>query len=189
MAIRNDSITDIARDESGGPVISANLCEALLRLRPDLEGSMIEFGFSWASAIPAPTIDGLSSHAIQFERRDFDAIEDAYLLLLPANELERSVFVAMVDELRGSLNVADSREGEVTLSLYSKESGELVKARAELTPEWYRIADEGHMAGKFVILRGLLRRGRRMARLSDVSFFELLDGDDRPQGQPEEAGA
>lgn len=170
-SIRHDDLRAATHGETA--VISANLCDGLLRMRPEGTNSMLEVGISWAPSKPLEDGEHIDSR-VHFEIDDFDLIEHVYLQLRPQSDPEHDVFVATVDELRGIMNDEGVREGDVTLSLYSRESDEIVSARAELRAEWYTKAHEAHMHGSYVIVKGVLHRGSRVSRLSEVGLFEIL---------------
>lgn len=65
-------------------------------------------------------------------------------------------------------------QGEVTLLLLHEESP--LRARADLSPEQYRTANEAHMAGGVVAVQGILHRGRRVHRLTDVISVRRVEG-------------
>lgn len=173
-AIHGDRPDIVLQDNADQPVVSANLCYALLQLRPPANDGVLETSVSWAPSLPAPDADVATNQpSAQFLSDEFDAIEDIYLQLRPPTEPEQSVFPALVDQLSGYLNDQNEREGEVTLSIFSNEAG-MVTARATLTAAQYRIADEAHMRGQLVLTRGLLQHGIRVARLRDITLFQAL---------------
>ncbi len=173
-SIHADNPARVLDEQPNRPVISANLCDALLRLRPETEGALVECSISWAPSMPVENGE-IGARTVRFQPDDFEVIEDVYLRLTPQRDPERDLFVATVDELRGNLNDDNQREGDVVLSLYSREFDELVKARVELTPEWYQIADAAHMDGRYLLVRGLLRRGRRVSRLTHVAHVGAIE--------------
>lgn len=65
-------------------------------------------------------------------------------------------------------------QGEVMLLLLHEDSP--LRARADLSPEQYRTANEAHMAGGVVAVQGILHRGRRVHRLSDVTSVRRVEG-------------
>jgi hypothetical protein len=57
-AIDEDRVDSILEVPSGGVPVSANLCEALLKMQPERENSTLAFSVSWAAAFPAPAVSG-----------------------------------------------------------------------------------------------------------------------------------
>lgn len=175
--IRDDMVRDVLEERDDAPLLSANLCDALLRLRPESRNAAVEYSFSWATSLPLNDAQVTSPSTVRFEQDDFDGIEDAYIYLRPESQPESATFVAMVDELRGTLDEDEQRQGEVTLSLYSRESDEIIKAKADLVREWYVVAADAHMHARYVLVSGLLNRARRRSHLAEIKQFELLPED------------
>ncbi len=158
----------------GEPSVSANLCDALLRMRPDIEGASLSFGVSWAPSGPL-----LDSHdwgePLELDYEHFPMIEDLYARLQPERHPEPNRFMGQVDELRGELGDDGRRYGEVVLSvLPSRGEEDLIRARVNLSPEQYELADRVHMSGGFITISGVLRRSRRIGQLTDVTAFSEI---------------
>lgn len=177
-SIQEDSLEEIVEPNSGSPIVSANLCDALLRLRPESEESELELSVSWAAS-SSPESRPHESEPIRFTADDFLVVEDIYLRLAPDPQPHSDMFLGVVDELRGSTNSSDQREGDVVLSLYLQH--EIIRARVELSPDWYEVANRSHMENLPVVVRGSLRRGRKLSRLTNLKLFKLLEGMDEAE--------
>ena len=168
-AIRQDRIGRLVESEE--PVVSANLCDALLKMRPVDDQGLLEFSTSWAPSAPIQNEYLRTSVALTAD--DFEAIADIYRQLRSDLPTVRQTFVAYVDELKGEETEDGRREGEVILTLYAED--ELVRARATLGSADYQTAYAAHNPTAPLAIRGTLLRGPRTARLSDVEFIRPID--------------
>jgi hypothetical protein len=173
-SIRSDSIFEALEALPGQPVISANLCEAILKMRPEHDDAALFFSASWAAAIPNGT-DSVGPTAISFQADDFAEIENLYDQLKPETRPATEYFVGQVDQLKGGLSEENARQGEVVLSLFDTVTEEVLKTRANLDVEQYKLADELHMSGEMLVVHGRIQRGRRVSRLSEIRRFERFN--------------
>jgi hypothetical protein len=162
------------------PLVSANLCEAILKMRPSDETGSLEFVPSWASSVP------IDSHVpclpISFGADEFDSIEDVYRQLLPSAQPTAKPWVATIDKLLGTEDIHGTREGDVMFTLF--DDGETVRARASLTAEQYLIAHKAHNPSRLLVVEGeLLRRPKvsRLAKISSIRLAQLGDIDEPPK--------
>jgi hypothetical protein len=169
-AIEQDRISSVVDEEN--PIVSANLCAALLKMRPRQEDGILEFTPTWASSTPAAPEDLPIAQSVTFSSDEFDAVEDVYRQLRPAEGPEAKRWIAYVDELRGTEAPDGAREGEVVFTLFDDE--ELVRARASLTREQYQVAYEAHNPTRPLFVFGQLHRGPRVSRLAQVTKVESL---------------
>jgi hypothetical protein len=159
---RTNSIVDQAQ-----PIVSANLCEALLKMRPHEEESLLEFTPSWASSEPLSSDEPAPPSSVIFSENEFDPIEDIYRQLRPVEDPRLKPWIAFVDELKGTESDAGAREGEVVLTLFDDD--QLVRAKASLTKEQYQIAYESHNPVRPLVVYGQLSRGPRVSRLTKIT--------------------
>lgn len=166
-AIEENRINSVV--DQSEPIVSANLCEALLKMRPSDERSALEFTVSWASS--EPVISGQSRRPVIFSADEYLSIEDVYRQLRPVEGPTAKPWIAFVEELKGSEGESGSREGEVVFTLF--EGNELVRAKASLTAEQYQTAYEAHNPTRPLIVSGQLSRGPRVSRLSNISEIRV----------------
>ncbi len=126
----------------GDPIVSANLCGALLKMWPAQEDGILEFIPSWASSTPLGAAEGLLPWSVTFSSDESEAVADVYRQLRPSEGAEAKPWIADVDELRGTESLDGTPEGEVVFTLFDDD--ELVRARASLSREQYQIAYEVH---------------------------------------------
>lgn len=132
----------------------------------------------------------LNVHATDYGRRIGDAVQslaerevrptlevlDDILSgsLQPAEEPRPDLFVGYVDALNGEMAEDGRVRGEVTLLLLHEDTP--IRARVDLSADQYRTANDAHMTGGVVAVRGILYRGRRVHHLGNVSSFQRVEG-------------
>lgn len=173
-AIQGDRAFAALEPEADQPVISANLCEAILKMRPERDDAALFFGVSWAAAEPKPFQTDLPI-AISFQGDDFGEVENLYDQLKPTAQSASEDFVGRVDELKGELTEQNERQGEVVFSLFDPATEEVLKTRADLNVDQYRLADQLHMSGGIVYVHGRIQRGRRVSRLIEIQKLEQFE--------------
>ncbi|MFO1044174.1 MAG: hypothetical protein U0941_20510 [Planctomycetaceae bacterium] len=169
QAIEEDRINSVIDAET--PIVSANLCEALLKMRPAEADGILEFIPSWAASEPIEPGPHALRRSIIFSNDEFERIEDIYRQLQPAEESLTRLWIAFVDELRGTEGDAGAREGEVVLTIFDDD--QLVRARATLSKEQYQTAYEAHNPTRPLMVRGHLNRGPRVSRLTQIAELRL----------------
>jgi hypothetical protein len=163
-AIEEDCINSLVEQEE--PLVSANLCEALLKMRPAQEDALLEFIPSWAAS-EAVTAEEKLTASVTFSSDEFASIEDVYRQLRPVDGPQTQPWIAFVDELKGVESGDGSREGEVVFTLFDED--QLVRAKASLTREQYQVAYEAHNPVRPLVVCGQLSRGSRVSRLTGIT--------------------
>jgi hypothetical protein len=170
-AVEEDRINSIVDDPE--PLVSANLCDALLRMRPIDEGGVLGIRPSWAPSTRLADATVVPKGIITIAGVEFDAIEDVYRQLRPMEESQPRPWVARVDELRGTDTASGLRQGDVIFTIFDDD--EIVRARASLTVEQYKTACELHNPARTLIVVGQLHRGPRLSQLTRISDLRVLD--------------
>ena len=165
QAIEEDRINSVVDAEN--PIVSANLCEALLKMRPVQDDGILEFIPSWAASEPIELDPRVAARSIIFSSDEFEPIEDIYRQLRPTEESQTKPWIAFVEELRGTEGDAGAREGEVVFTIFDDD--QLVRARATLSKEQYQTAYEAHNPTRPLVVRGHLNRGPRVSRLTQIT--------------------
>ncbi|NJK32836.1 MAG: hypothetical protein HC927_10750 [Deltaproteobacteria bacterium] len=168
-AIRHGESNRILDEEPNAPLISANLCESLVEMAPSDESADLRISSTWSPMIPTPT--QVISEA-RIDRTMFEAIERLSLQLRPSRHSEFDKFVGTVVELSGSPNPDGKLEGDVVLQVQSDD--QLLKVRVTLGPDDYVQAAEAHLEQRYVSVRGLLHRRRRINLLEKPSDFAVI---------------
>jgi len=158
--------------------LSWNLCDALLRMRPERENGEVELSTHWAADpryLPPRPSEVPSQVGIKADY--FQEIEQVARVLRPsASEVREQQLIGTVEQLSGAVGDDGRRAGEVQFTLLK--DNEQLRARATLDAVQYAIAMQAHERGDaYVILRGVLHRGPRLSRVEPVRLIELLDTD------------
>ncbi len=169
-AIRAGEPTRVIEPREGSPVVSANLCDALVEMMPADESADLRLRSSW-SPIVAPPAD--TPTTAYFERGMFEEVEKLGQRLRPSRGPRPAQFVGTVAKLAGEPGAEGRVEGEVELQLQVDD--ELLTARVVLGADDYRSAARAHLEQLFVKIRGVLHRGTRLHRLAEPSEFTVLD--------------
>jgi len=170
-AIDSDKTDSLLVDQPGQPVLSANICEALLAMQPTGERSLLGIQTTWSRAFTPPPPNEVPGSVLL--RADvFSEIEKVAQTLRPAKEPKMSTFVGLVDSLMGNPDPDRRVEGDVTFLLF--DTDETIKARATLSADDYRVAWQAHGEAGYVSLRGKLIRERRSNRIEEVSDLKSL---------------
>jgi hypothetical protein len=170
-AIDGDKTASLLIAEAGQPVLSANLCEAVLGMEPIGERSRLVIQTSWSKAF-APPSESATPSLVSLRSDVFREIEKVARELRPSKEPKVSNFVGLVDSLLGDPDPEGRVQGDVILMLFDVEGA--VKARATLDAGNYQVAWQAHGAARYVTLSGMLIRERRTHRLQKISHFKLL---------------
>jgi hypothetical protein len=173
-AIEEDRVNEIVDEQD--PIVSANLCESLLQMRPTHEHASLVFAPSWAPSTPADQGVAALGPQITFSADEFDYVEDVYRQLRPTEGPQAKPWLAFVEELRGVDGPDGRREGEVVFYLFDE--GESIKARARLDADQYQTAYEAHNPTLPLFVRGVLHRGPRVSRLTEVADIRAAKAED-----------
>jgi hypothetical protein len=169
QAIDQDRVETILETPQGSVQVTANLCEALLKMQPERENSALAFSVSWAASHPVRVAVG----SVVLRNEHFPLINLMSHRLRGETVPQAAEFIAHVDELRGVIGADGRRQGDIRLTLYHED--EAIKAAASLTADQYEWAVRAHVDGWRVVIRGVLNRGARLSTVSGVQAFEPLD--------------
>lgn len=153
----------------GAPVLSANLCEALVEMMPADESADLRLRSSWSPLLPVgPDI----ASEVHVDRNMYESIERVAHQLRPTRESQPDQFVGKVVELMGGPGDQGEVEGPVVLQVQVDD--ELLKTRVMLGPQDYRKAASAHLEQLHVTVGGILRRGPRVHWIEKLSGFEIV---------------
>lgn len=167
--IRSGEPSRVLEDDPEAPLVSANLCEALVEMMPADESADLRLATTWSPLIPAPA---RARSEVRLERAMFESIERIAQQLRPAQGRVAAHFVGTVVELSGSPSPSGQLEGDVVLQVQVDD--QLLKVRVNLDADDYRRAVEAHLHQRFVSVRGVLHRGRRAHHLAEARDFAVL---------------
>jgi hypothetical protein len=170
-AIESDRVKPLYEDDdTRQPLLSANLCEAILRMQPDPDEA-IRVTASWAPTLPNSDPACVPS-LVRIPQEYFPLIATVRDGLRPPTNPKSSLFIGTVETLNGGLGDDGRRSGEVSLHLMHE--NELIRARVDLDAEQYAEADRAHMAGSYVQIEGVLAPGRRVHRIAELGDFRRI---------------
>jgi hypothetical protein len=167
-----DTFVDQVRT-STTPLISSNLCEALVGMHDDEIDNSLDVNFSWSAL--RPSTNDAARPLIRLQREYFSRIEEVRreLRLIQANDIE--TYIGTVERLDGEMSPEGQRSGTVHLALLLPDEGESVRARTILNACDYAVADRAHMNnGTYIRITGRLRPGRQPQQITDMSRFEIV---------------
>lgn len=168
QSIRQGDMARILDERADTPLVSADLCEALVEMMPPDESADLRLSGAWSPLIPAPTSVPPNVH---FDRTMFEPVERLAQQLRPSQSTDRAHFVGKVVELSGAPNPA-GQLGAVILQVQADD--QLLKVRVTLGPEAYAHAGAAHLAQRYVSVHGQLHRGRRTHGLKNPTDFTVL---------------
>jgi hypothetical protein len=171
QAIESDSTAAVNQTGDTSALVSANLCDAILRMQPPDERSEMHLSVTWASTRPEPT--GNVPERVTLRAEYFRVIEDIYRNLRPPEPHAASLFVGYVDTLNGDPGPDGRMQGE-TRFLLVDDREEVIRVRTDLGPDDYQTAVKAHGAAQIVKFKGVLHRGRRIHRIEKVSDLEIM---------------
>jgi hypothetical protein len=168
-AIRQGEAARVLDGPADAPLVSANLCEALVEMMPPDESAGLRLTGAWSPLIPAPASLPVAVH---FDRTMFESVERLAQQLRPSQSSERAHFVGKVVELSGAPNPTGQLEGDVILQIQADD--QLLEVRVTLGPEVYAHAGAAHLSQQYVSVHGQLQRGRRTHSLRNPTDFTVL---------------
>jgi len=173
-AIEGDRITQLLDHlkQEPNPLISSNLCAALVEMQDEKLENDLSIRFGWAASLPAPATVPTT---IRFQRDYFPRIEEVRRELRSTQIQREEMFIGSVERLEGTMNEQGQREGDVVLSLFLPDEEGLIKARVYLQATHYAQAVRAHETnGAYVRLKGQLQAGSRLRQLAHLKSFEVM---------------
>lgn len=153
--------------------INANLCEAILGMKPDTSEVTWEVSISWSPAWP---VDLASlPQSVRFQDRSFEQIDAIGRALRAGNKPRQGLLQGKVVRLSGRDPIYGG-SGPLSILLAVETPGAPPNVEIVLNPEQYRQAGEAHLRGHRIAVRGLLDRSGRRWHLLEISDFRMLSG-------------
>jgi hypothetical protein len=152
--------------------LNANMCEAILAMKPTLGEPQFEYRVSWAPVLPAPHLPT----TVKLERRTLEFIESTARTLRNAQEsIERPiegkvVKLSSLDPMDELEELADDRQVTIRFDLDDRAQNVVVP----LIYADYSQACNAHRDGKTIRITGRLERTGKQWRLSGPHDFQVL---------------
>ena len=166
VAIEADAIPEVFQARPQEPVISANLCEALLQMQPQDENSQLDVKVSWATTLPP---QAAIPSMVRIRHEYFPIIEDVAKKLRPEQAPAAALFFGYIVDLGGEPGEDGRMQGEATLSVMYEEQIQFV--RVDLSPNDWQVAHAALGAHGIVRIKGIFHRGNRVHRITDIGEF------------------
>jgi hypothetical protein len=151
--------------------INANLCDAILGMKPDSPDVNWEVSISWSSAWPMQDVS--LPQSVRFEDRSFEQINAIGRALRTGNKPRLGLLRGRVVRLSGR-DPLNGESGPLTVLLAVDTHDAPATVVIVLGPEQYRQAGEAHLRGQRIAVEGILDRVGRKWHLLDVSQFQVL---------------
>lgn len=169
QAIDEDNLDAILKSEND-PVISANICDAIVTMEPPSDKAMLEISSQWAKKLGKP--DDIPNQ-VKIRRDYFHVIEDIGRALRPHLPTAKKTFIGKVDNLLGKPGEDGRMAGDITV-VFVSDDDELITAKISLSADEYQVAGQAHLGGSYVSMTGTLYRAARMSRIKDHRDFAVL---------------
>lgn len=168
-AIRDDKVKELLAGDVAP--ISANLCEALLQMKPAHDGKLT-IAASWARTLPPPP----SSIATRVDLPSdyFSTIRDVGAALRPAAPQVPPQFVGHVIELSRH-DAEGPLEGPVKVTLLVIYEGRAVRVKVDLESTDYPTARKAFEDGTYVSIEGDLARSARVSNFRSYRNFKGVE--------------
>jgi len=162
------NVNDLYRDG-----LNANMCEAILGMKPELGEPEFEYRMSWAPVLPPPA--DLPA-VVKLERRGMEFLESTARTLRNAQESVERVIEGKVVKL-SSLDPTDELEelaSDRLVTIRFDLDGRPQNAVVPLIYAPYARACDAHRDGKSIRITGRLERTGKQWRLSGARDFQVL---------------
>lgn len=169
--VEQDTERAVAAQEDGLQV-SANLCEALIEMRPPRADGSLRISATWSSTVP---LREAIPDSVEIRSEHFPFIEACANRLRPNQEPVAERFVARVTALMGKANDQGRMEGDVLLQFQYED--ELLRAKITLPAVDHQVAIDAYKGHSYVSVTGTLVRRARVHEIRDcVEFRHLVGG-------------
>lgn len=182
-----DAIAKSAADGNADPIlnvefsydtISANLCDAVLKMIPASEGTRVELGVRWAKKFPIDNDDiPLKTITLKSEYAPF--IQGVSLALKAKSDTgEPDFFFGTLSGLQGKGFKEGLRVGDVNMQLQSESTGERFPAKINLNQEDHQKAIKAYAKEHILVsVHGVLKRMGKTVRIENYSDFKIIGGE------------
>jgi hypothetical protein len=154
--------------------VSANLCEAMVAMRPEGDQSRLDIAMNWSRS--RPRVPEAVPNVVSFAQADFAIIEEAGRQLRERACPRRERFEGTIHSLQSDLpSLFDDLIGKIILR--TTIGGQQVRVKFVLGREDYKRACDAHRDEKRVAVTGIIHHDVkvRVYELSDPRDFQVLD--------------
>jgi len=156
------------------PFISYNFCDSLLKIFDEERELPFELIFNWSrTSLLSNAIPKVPSR-ITFPFSYKGKMEELKGYFAPKMKELTDTFYGTVEALNGEIGIDGFRSGEVIFALLIET--EIVRARASLNSEQYKIAIRAHeRVGAYIMIKAKLNQQARGGTLDYIVDFKLAD--------------
>jgi hypothetical protein len=151
--------------------LNANLCEAILGMRPDSPVARLEVRVSWSLEWPVP--ENAPPTTVAFEGKAFEQIDAIGRALRTDGQPQRCRLRGRIIRLAASDPVCGD-SGSLVATMQVETGNAPSRVDVSLLPEQYRLACDAHRDGRAVTATGILERDGRKWILFDLSDFDVV---------------
>lgn len=152
--------------------INANICDALLQMKPDADDAIVDIQAVWSQTWPLETQSKVTT--VSFDGRSFETITAIGQAYRSGDESKRQRWQGKVFKL-----IADDPlqpDGNAALiALRIENFHRPLRIEVRLNIEDYRRAVQAHLDGKSVRVTGALEKSGKKATLLQPSDFDVVD--------------
>lgn len=154
--------------------VSANLCEALVTMKPPGDQSRLDVNMSWSRS--RPRLPEGVPQVVSFSQADFPIIEEAGRRLRERSVPRRERFVGKVHALQSDVpSLFDDLVGKIIIR--TEVGGQSARVKVVLNRDDYKRACDAHRDEVRVAVKGVIHHDVkiRVYELSEASDFEVLE--------------
>ncbi len=157
--------------EPGSHRLNANICDALLRMKPQADDATVDLQAVWSPAWPLP--DQQRETAVSFDRRSYETIAAIGRAFRAGPTRTRQSWRGKVVKLAAE-EPPQSGAGSPTVTVRLENSASPMRVEVKLNPADYRIAVQAHLDGHSIEITGVLEKSGKKAILIEPSNFRVL---------------
>ena len=154
--------------------VSANLCDAVVAMRPSGDQSRVDIRMAWSRS--RPRLASGVPDVVTFGRADFEIIEEAGRRLRERDRPERERYEGNIVELRSLIaSLYDDLGGKIVLRTFI--GGQIARIKVVLNQDDYRKACDAHRDDRRVSVTGIIHHDVRIRvfELSEPREFTVID--------------
>lgn len=175
VAVRTARLDPILGGVENG--VSANLCEAMMAMKPEGDQARLDISMSWSRS--RPCVSGRLPSTVGFAQEDFPIIEEAGRQLRERATPQRERFEGKVQQLQ--FDVASLFDGIIgKIIIRTQVGGRPARVKVVLNSDDYRRACDAHRDQKTVAVSGRIHHDAkvRVYELSEPQDFQVLEDEE-----------
>jgi len=175
-SLSQDKIKRLTNPSKDEPVISSNICDALVEMEPKKDNLTLQINPGWLLEPP----EGKLQEKVIIKNEYFKDIKEISYELKPKHVIESEIrdYLGTVhllkDNLKGIKQDGAITDGQIRISIIGP-SGKLILAKMVLDREDYLKASIAHSQGKAIIVRGVLEKSQRAHEIVDIEKLEIAE--------------